>query len=211
MKRTKKAGARLTPIKSHKKTGPKSKCTPEVIRKTTDLCRLGLTDWQLAEYFGVSEDTIGYWKKTRPAFKQAIEEGKIDSDKRVAKALFRRATGWYEPSVKFFKDTVTEKEYDEEGNLIKEKSYGRIIEHPYDKFYPPETKAAIKWLNARQTDKWAEIKKHQHDHRHLHAGIQPSHLTDQISNPDKFTEEELELAVKLGLQQQVRQLESSDQ
>lgn len=206
MKRTKKA-----PTDNKSKRGPKSKCTPDVVRKTVSLCKLGLTDWQLARYFGVSEDTINYWKKTRPDFHDAVVSGRIDADRRVSDALYKRAVGWHEPSVKFFKDTVTEREYDDNGNVIYEKSYGRIIEHPYQKYYPPETRAAIKWLNTRQRETWGDVHKVEHNHRHLHAGhIEHHHLLEQITDMSTYTDEELELAAKIGLTAEIQKQSNED-
>jgi len=192
------------------KTGPKSKCTPEVIAQTEALCKVGLTNWQLARYFEVSEDSITYWKRTIPAFASALNRGRLEADTKVAESLYQRAIGYSHDAIQFFKDTVTEKEFDENGNVVKERSYGRIIQQPYVKHYPPETKAAIKILEVRHREIWGQ---HEQVHRHLVSGdVQHHHHHDAEYTKDlrTFTTEELEVIRKLGLNKQLALVKSTE-
>ena len=209
MKRTK------TPTlqKKRKKPGPKSGCTPEVVQHAYKYALLGLTNWQMSRLFNVDESTITYWYKTQDVFRQAIDQGRHHADAQVADALYQRAIGYQHDAVKFFKDTVTEKEYDEEGNVISERSYGRIIKQPYTKQYPPDVKAAIKWLGVRNRETWGESIKvsHEHEHKHLHLGkmhIEINHVMEQISDTALLSDEELELVTKLGLDNLQKQIEA---
>ncbi|AOJ69348.1 MULTISPECIES: hypothetical protein [Burkholderia] len=106
---------------------------PDQARK---LCRLGATDKELADFFCVSERTIGSWKNEHPDFLQALKEGKDLSDAEVADKLFRRATGYSHPAVKFF--------------VIN----GKVVTKNYTEHYPPDTAAAIFWLKNRRKAQW---------------------------------------------------------
>lgn len=44
------------------------------------LCRLGATDVQLADFFGVTEKTLNNWKNKYPGFLQSLKEGKEIAD-----------------------------------------------------------------------------------------------------------------------------------
>ena len=57
------------------------------------LALLGLTDKEMAEFFGVTERTLNNWKKEHPAFFQSLNEGKTIADANVADSLYRRAVG----------------------------------------------------------------------------------------------------------------------
>ena len=202
MKRTK----HLRPKKKPNKPGPKSGLTQEKINQAYSYALLGLTQWQMAEQFGVSVSTISYWLSTNEAFKQAVETGGRFADAEVAKMLLHRAKGYSHPAVKFFKSRVVEKEYDEQGNVIYEKSYDKIIKQPYTKQYPPDTKALIKWLQSRNPENWADTWKVEHEHRHLIAGNINIHtVLEELGSPGKFSDEELRVVAKMGLQNLLEQ------
>lgn len=202
MKRTK-TPKTLSRVK--KKPGPKSGCTPEVIQQAYKFALVGLTDWQIAECLNVSTDTITAYKKVNPEFKQALEKGRKFATADVADVLFQVALGTYTvPAVKFFKNRVVEKEYDVNGNVIWERSYDKIIEHEYTKRLEPDTKALIKILNTRERELWGEAYKVEHDHRHAHlvaGGINIHTILDQITDTEQYSDDELKLIAKLGLDQ----------
>jgi DNA-binding XRE family transcriptional regulator len=102
------------------------------------LCRLGATDKELADFFGVSEQTINNWKTAYPEFLESIRNGKDLADAEVADKLFKRATGYEHPDVDI--------------RVID----GAIVETPMVKHYPPDTTAAIFWLKNRQSAKWRD-------------------------------------------------------
>lgn len=209
MKRTTKK-----PTKDLSNTGPKSKCTPDLIQQAYKFCLLGLTNWQLAKHFNVSEDTISYWYKTNEDFKEAVDQGRELADAEAAEMLFKVGMGQVRhPAVKFFKSRVTEKEYDVNGNVIYEKSYDKIIEQPYTKRFQPDTKALIKWLGVRNRETWGESIDVNHKHAHLVRGdININHVMDMIEDRSEYSDKELEIIAKLGLQNlaQQAQLESSE-
>jgi hypothetical protein len=97
------------------------------------LCLLGYTDKELADFFGVCEDTIHEWKKVYPKFSESINKGKDIADGEVAQALYHRATGYSHP--------------EDDIKAIN----GEIVITPTTKHYPPDTAAAFIWLKNRRS------------------------------------------------------------
>src|SRR5260370_7091715 len=106
---------------------------------------LGLTDQQLADFLGISSETLYSWKISYPEFRESITRGKIEADAHVAEALYRRACGYNQPAVKIFMPSGP----------------SEPVYAPYTKHYPPDTKAALRWLMNRQPDPLRE--RHQAD------------------------------------------------
>ena len=117
-----------------------SKYKPEYDELAYNYALLGVTDKQLAEFFGVSESTIYLWKNEHLSFSEALKRGKSQADAMVAKSLFKRALGV----------TITE-EKDESGtNGSKTTTTTKEV--------PPDTTAAIFWLKNRQPEIWRDKK-----------------------------------------------------
>jgi hypothetical protein len=105
----------------------------EMARK---LCLLGATDADMADFFHVSESTINLWKLAHASFSESIRDGKMMADANMAERLYLRGLGYSHP------DTHVSC-YE-----------GKVILTELTKHYPPDTKAAIHWLNNRRPDKW---------------------------------------------------------
>lgn len=99
---------------------------------------LGATDKDMAEAFGVSEQTINGWKSKHPKFFESIKSGKIFADSQVAESLFRRANGITRKAVKIFQHE------------------GQSYEHEYEEYFPPDTGAAMAWLKNRRPAQWRD-------------------------------------------------------
>lgn len=112
---------------------------PDRVREVFELCLMGATDEDVACVMGVDINTINLWKRTHPDFVANMKRGKTMADAKVANALFKRATGFTvkEMDVRMYK--------------------GKIIQTPVDKYYPPDSWAAHKWLTVRQRNKWSEV------------------------------------------------------
>jgi DNA-binding XRE family transcriptional regulator len=136
-KREKKAAVTKLP-EQEKQAGRPSAYKPEYCEQTIKLCRLGSTDKDLADFFGVDEKTINSWKKEHPEFLQSIKKGKEFSDAEVADRLFKRATGYEHPEDKIFL-------HDGEPVVVS------TIKH-----YPPDPISAIFWLKNRQRKRWRD-------------------------------------------------------
>ncbi|PTW53589.1 hypothetical protein C8N35_11644 [Breoghania corrubedonensis] len=100
------------------------------------LGRLGATDHEVGQAFGVTQRTIYLWKVRFPEFREALNSGKKLADDRVKESLYKRATGY---------------SYDAEKVVVVDGSLVRlyVTEH-----VPPDTKAATVWLFNRDPDHW---------------------------------------------------------
>lgn len=102
------------------------------------LALLGMTDAEMAEFFGVSHTTIYEWDKAHPEFAESRARGKANADAKVAEKLYHRALGYHHPDTHI-------------------STYlGEVTETPIVKHYPPDTQAASWWLKNRQPAKWKD-------------------------------------------------------
>ena len=111
-----------------------SKYRPEFVMQAEKLCKLGATDLEVADFFGINVATLNRWKGEHPELCESLKVGKAASDDRVERSLFSRATGY---------------EHDEvDIRVVKD----RIVKTPIRKFYPPDTTAAFQALKSGQVD-----------------------------------------------------------
>jgi len=108
------------------------------------LAKLGATDLDVAQAFGVSVRTVHRWKLDYPEFEEALRLGKDEADQLVEKSLFKRATGYTFDSEKIVST----------GGVVQRVE---TMEH-----VPPDTTAAIFWLKNRQPDTWRDTKNLKH-------------------------------------------------
>lgn len=118
--------------------GRPSKYNPEFNNQVEKLCKLGATDSEMADFFGVAESTINLWKIHEPEFSESIKKGKIIADMEVGERLFQRACGYEHP--------------EEEIKVVSMGGgEGSTIERvEVTKHYPPDTAAAFIWLKNRR-------------------------------------------------------------
>lgn len=116
----------------------------EFAEQAYKLCLLGLTDAEMAQFFGIQESTLNNWKKRHKPFMQSIEQGRIPADMEVAVKLRERAMGYTHPEEKIF---------------IHE---GKVIRVQTQKHYPPDERALRLWLMNRQPGKWRDRVQHEH-------------------------------------------------
>lgn len=126
------------PHKAPAKTGRPSSYRPEYAEQAQKLCRFGATDADLADFFGVTEQTVNNWKDAHPEFFESLNAGKDVADERVVQSLYQRALGYSHSAVKIFANG------------------GDVIEAPYTEHYPPDTTACIFWLKNRRKDQWRD-------------------------------------------------------
>lgn len=110
------------------------------------LSLLGLTEEQISVAFGISPRTLTRWKQQHPALGRAITLGGREADAHVAKALYKRATGYKTTKVSV--------------NVVDKK----VVKTEYEEEVAPDTTAAIFWLKNRQKEKWADVWKVDHTH-----------------------------------------------
>lgn len=121
-----------------KPAGRPSRYKEEYAEWAEKLAKLGATDANLAEAFGVSEVTINNWKKAHREFSLALKKGKAFADAEVAEKLFQRATGYSHPDVHI------------------SNYQGLVTITPIIKHYPPDPASMIFWLKNRRPDLWRD-------------------------------------------------------
>lgn len=120
------------------KRGRPSKFDPAFVEQAQKLALMGATDKQMADFWGVSEQTLNTWKHTHPEFLESLKAGKLIADGTVVQSLYRRANGYSHGAVKIL-------QYE-----------GAPVIVPYTEHYPPDTTAAIFWLKNRQPALWRD-------------------------------------------------------
>lgn len=109
-------------------------------KQAEELCALGATDMELADFFKVDVRTIYNWKHSQPAFFQALRVGKEACDDRVERSLYQRAIGYEQDAVKIFMPAGAEKP----------------VYAPYREQIAPDVGAAKLWLTNRRGEVWRE-------------------------------------------------------
>lgn len=142
-KTKKKPGAPAKP-EAPAKMGRPSSFSDRLVERLLVLASEGATDAQMAKAAGVGLRTLMTWKGRHPDFQHALKDAKDVADALVEASLYRRATGYEHPAVKFFCHE------------------GRVVSEKYTERYPPDTTAAIFWLKNRQPDRWRDTSRHEH-------------------------------------------------
>ena len=124
-------------VSTKAKMGRPSDYQDKYAKIAMSMCKLGATDVQMAEAFGVSERTLNTWKKKHPDFLQALK-AKSDPDDLVEKSLFERALG-------FEYDEVTQEDGTNGSKTVTK-----------NKRVAGDTTAMIFWLKNRRPDRWRE-------------------------------------------------------
>ena len=110
----------------------------EFVEQATKLCRLGATDIELADFFGVNTSTIWRWAQTQEDFCKALKTGKELADERVERSLYAKALGYTHDAIKIFN------------------ADGTPLIVPYREHVAPDTGACALWLKNRRPDIWRE-------------------------------------------------------
>lgn len=107
-------------------------------------CLMGATDKELAVFFEIEYETLQSWKQRYPTFAQAIRAGREIADSLVAESLYERAKGYSHDEDKVFCNSL-----------------GDVTVVPTTRHYPPDTHAAVHWLNNRQQIHWKNKDHHE--------------------------------------------------
>lgn len=122
------------------KAGRPTKYKPEYKDQAYKLALLGATDKDVADFFEVTESTIGEWKLKHKDFAAALKSGKKIADGEIAHSLYQRAKGY---------------SHHDQVILMNQKT-GVPVTVDTIKHYPPDTIAALFWLKNRAKDLWRE-------------------------------------------------------
>lgn len=129
---------------SAKKPGRPTAYRKEYAEQARELCEMGATDMELADFFRVDVRTIYNWRHSQPEFFQAVHVGKEALDDRVERSLYQRAVGYSFNSEKIFHF---------QGSITR----ADTIEH-----VPPDPGAALNWLKNRRGEAWRDKQDVQH-------------------------------------------------
>ena len=140
MTTTKKSSSAKDAAEDKRGRGRPSLYKPEYAEQAAKLCKLGATDAQLADFFGVAVSTVALWKVQHQKFSDALKLPKQEADEKVAQSLYRRAVGY---------------EHDEVDIRV---VGGELVQTAIRKHYPPDPTAMIFWLKNRCPEKWREMK-----------------------------------------------------
>ena len=132
--------------------GRKSKYETNVKPRLLEIaawCRDGLTDKEIAEKLGISQDSFYVYKNKHTEFSDTLKETKEIADIKVENSLNKDANGYdYEEQTVVMKKEVIYKD----GKRVKEVTYPEII--TITKHKEAETKAQMFWLQNRKPEKW---------------------------------------------------------
>jgi hypothetical protein len=134
------------------------------IRVAFLLALMGATDMQMAEIMQVSINTINWWKRERPEFRQALSEGKIGADTKVLESFYQSAVGY---------------DYEEEIATY-DRSAHQWVKSTVKRHRPSDAWAAARWLSIRQRALWSETQK-----------VEVTHNNTLNININNYTEAEL--------------------
>lgn len=148
--------------------GRPSNFKPEYVEAAQKIAKLGATDEEIADFFNVHVRTLYRWKNDHEVFRQALKAGKVEADERVERALYHRAIGYEQQSVKIFMPAGA-----------KEPVYADYVER-----IAPDTTAAIFWLKNRKPDEWRDMSRHEH----TGAGGTPLQIITTTMTPQEAAE-----------------------
>lgn len=120
------------------KGGRKSSYKPIYANIAGVMSQLGATQADLAAAFKVSETALSGWKRSKPAFLEALKQGQEVADAKVVKSLYQRALGYEHPEIKVFCNK------------------GDIVTHEITRYYPPDSTSCIFWLKNRNPKEWKD-------------------------------------------------------
>lgn len=148
---------------------------PNEVRR---LARFGLTNEEIAEFYGIGLVTLERYKRDIPEFRQALDEGRMIDSMKVVDSLHKQALGY----------EVVEHEISQ--HMRKD---GKIVElhRTTTKHVQPNVTAAIYLLKTRHGDKWMDVIKTE----------QTNNLNIMVKNVDfsDMSTEELMTLKKLGI------------
>ena len=127
-----------------KKAGRPSKLGLLDKEQVKKLILKGLSDKEISDFYGITEQTFNNWKIKDPLFFESLKNWKIEADIKVERSLYERASGY---------TCKEEKIFCFEGSIVRAETY---------RHYPPDPTSMIFWLKNRQPDKWRE--KHEVEH-----------------------------------------------
>lgn len=116
--------------------GRPTKYNDSFVAVAETVCKLGGTNYDVADSLKVNVATVNRWMNKYPEFCDAIKVAKKEADKRVELSLYTRAVG-------FDHETVKVMQYQ-----------GQPVIIPYTEKVLPDVTAGIFWLKNRDPENW---------------------------------------------------------
>ena len=136
-----------------RKSGSLTLFKPDHNRMVFWLALAGLTEYEMASVIGVSDTTLGVWKRSRPDFMAAMAAGRMEAVGTAAHSLYRVGNGYTYEEIKLIPNRVKEYHPDT-GKVIKE--YTEVMRVPVEKYYQPNVQALLKFLAAKYPEVWGD-------------------------------------------------------
>lgn len=133
------SAGRFLPAHAEPGPGRDSLYDPSMNDQARKLALLGMTDAEIATFFGVTEATLNNWKNEFPAFFESLNSGKVVADAEVADSLYRKAKG----EVVYYEKVVKNSDGGYEVITLKQNVQG-------------DAGAAKLWLTNRQSARWRD-------------------------------------------------------
>lgn len=175
------------------KAGQPTKYDPALCEAVTSFCMLGATENQIADFLGVSVQTLYDWRARHPEFLEALRAGKEQADARVARALYQRAIGYSHPE-------------DDIRTLGIGGGVSEIVITPTIKHYPPEVGAMTMWLKNRRPDLWRDKVEVELDDV---SGFSPEEIAERNERMAKLRAEGFWVKQKIEMEARALRLENA--
>lgn len=114
-----------------------TKYKAEFAEQAGRLALMGMTDMELATFFGVNKAQITRWKKRHPAFANALKENRALAGAAVVASMFKNAIGYEHPEDK-----------------VMGVEDGKPVIVQVTKRYPPNQAACQYYLSNREPERW---------------------------------------------------------
>lgn len=138
--------------KFRRKTGPHSLFKESYLEEAYKMALLGFTEKMMADWWGVKENTLTFWKQKYPKFQEVLRKGRVVADSEVAKSLYMNAITRREVVEEVHTRVI--KEYDEKGKVLKEITEPVLMK--VEKEVKGDVAAQKMWLSIRQRALWSE-------------------------------------------------------
>ena len=153
--------------------------TEEGLLQLEAWARNGLTDKQIANNIGITEQTLNNWKKSYPSFFESLKKGKEVVDIQVENALLKRALGYS------YTETTKERQFNPQTG-----EYEMTVTKTVQKEVVGDTTAQIFWLKNRRPDLWRDRKD---------VSVEGSLNTASSLTDDELDDKIARLKAKLGI------------
>jgi len=116
-------------------------------RQVEQLARLGATEQEIADFFGIDKATLTRWKNKYQEFCTSIKKGRLPADVRISESLYRRAQGFKYTETTFEKIGTQEELEDGSDEAVTKDLYKKKVQ---TKYMPADPASIFFWLKNRR-------------------------------------------------------------